>query len=236
MIWSFEKARQNLPNAKLILNDYDILKSNTATTNYLTIINLLKDRGLIDGIGELAHFLETTSLSTIQANLDRLTATGIPVYISEFDINIADDASKKARYEQLFPVFWNNAAVKGVTLWGYKQGSIWRPDAYLVRTDGSEQPALTWLKSFVAGQTSTEVLLKAENFSAQQDVTKYSTFIGYVDAGAWVRFDNVNLGTGFSRLEVRYANGGTVTRSVEVRVCSTTGTLLGTLTVNPTGG
>ncbi len=236
VIWSFEKARQYFPNAKLILNDYDILKSNSATTNYLTIINLLKERGLIDGIGEQAHFLESTSLTTIQSNLDRLTATGIPVYISEFDLNIADDAAQKNRYEQLFPIFWNNAAVKGVTLWGYRQGSLWRPDAYLIRSDGSERPAMTWLKSFVAGQSSGELLLQAENFSAQQGITKYSDIIAYVDAGDWVRFDNVNLGNGLPNLEVRYSKGSSGTRSVAIREGSTTGTLLGTVTINPTGG
>ena len=38
--------------------------------------------------------------------------------------------------------------MKGITLWGYRQGSIWRTDAYLLRSDGSERPAMTWLKGY----------------------------------------------------------------------------------------
>jgi len=149
VIWSFEKARQYFPNAKLLLNDYSILSSDTATTQYLTIINLLKDRGLIDGIGEQAHFYESTSITTIQNNLNRLAATGLPIYISELDISIADDTAQLNRYQTLFPVFWTNPAVRGITFWGYKPG-MWRADGNLLRSDGTERPALTWLKDYIA--------------------------------------------------------------------------------------
>ena len=150
VIWSFEKARQYFPNAKLLINDYNIINSDSATTQYLTVINLLKDRGLIDGIGEQAHFYESTSLTTLQNNLNRLAATGLPIYISEFDISIADDTAQSNRYQALFPMFWTNPSVHGITFWGYKQGAIWRTDGYLLRTDGSERPAMTWMKNYIA--------------------------------------------------------------------------------------
>jgi endo-1,4-beta-xylanase len=150
VIWSFEKTRQYFPNAKLLLNDYSILSSDSATTQYLTLINLLKDRGLIDGIGEQAHFYENTSITTLQNNLNRLAATGLPIYISELDINLADDTAQSNRYQALFPIFWTNPAVRGITFWGYKQGQIWREDGYLLRTDGSERPAMSWLENYVA--------------------------------------------------------------------------------------
>jgi autotransporter-associated beta strand protein len=150
VIWTFEKARLYFPNAKLLLNDNGILTSDSATTQYLTIINLLKNRGLIDGIGVQGHFLESTSITTIQTSLNRLAATGLPIYISEFDLNISDDAAQLSRLQNLFPVFWTNPMVRGITFWGYKEGEIWRPSAFLLRTDGSERPALTWLKNYVA--------------------------------------------------------------------------------------
>jgi endo-1,4-beta-xylanase len=150
VIWSFEKTRQYFPNAKLLLNDYNIINSDSETTQYLTIINLLKDRGLIDGIGEQAHFLETTSITTLQNNLNRLAATGLPIYISELDVNLANDTSQLNRYQTLFPVFWTNPAVRGITFWGYKQGEIWQTNGYLLRTNGTKRPALTWLETYIA--------------------------------------------------------------------------------------
>ncbi|MBK8035991.1 MAG: endo-1,4-beta-xylanase [Verrucomicrobiaceae bacterium] len=149
VIWTFQKARQYFPNAKLLINDYNIINSDSATTQYLTLINLLKDRGLIDGIGEQGHFLENASLITLQNNLDRLAATGLPIYITEFDI-LGNDSTQLSRYQQIFPIFWANPAIHGITFWGYKQGGIWRTNAYLLRTDGSERPAMTWLKNYIA--------------------------------------------------------------------------------------
>jgi len=150
VIWSFEKTRQYFPHAKLLLNDYSVLSSDSKTAQYLTIINLLKARGLIDGIGEQGHFFESTSITTLQNNLNRLAATGLPIYISELDVHLADDTSQLNRYQQLFPIFWTNPAVRGITFWGYKQGAIWRTDGYLLRTDGSERPAMTWMKNYMA--------------------------------------------------------------------------------------
>jgi endo-1,4-beta-xylanase len=153
VVWAFEKARQYCPNAKLFLNDYNIVNSNDATTDYLQIINILKSRDLIDGIGEQGHFLETTGLATIKSNLDRLADTGLPIHISEFDLNIVEDTEQKFRYEQLFPILWQHRAVHGITLWGYKEGEIWRTNAYLIRANGSFRPAFTWLQDYVKNST-----------------------------------------------------------------------------------
>jgi endo-1,4-beta-xylanase len=153
VIWAFEKARQYCPNAKLALNDYNIISNNSATDQYLQIINLLKTRNLIDVIGEQGHFLETTPIATIKANLNKLEETGIPIHISEYDVNISNDGDQKLKYEEQFSVLWKHPGVEGITLWGYKQGQIWRTDAYLVRSAGTERPAMTWLKSYVPGSS-----------------------------------------------------------------------------------
>ncbi|HMJ68711.1 MAG TPA: endo-1,4-beta-xylanase [Cyclobacteriaceae bacterium] len=150
VVWAFEKAKAYCPKAKLILNDYNIIGNNVATLNYLDIIKILKDRSLIDIIGEQGHFLETTPNSTITSNLDKLYATGLPIHISEYDINLASDAEQKAKYESQFPALWGHKGVYGVTLWGYKQGEIWRTDSYLLRSNGTQRPALEWLKGYVA--------------------------------------------------------------------------------------
>jgi len=149
VVWSFEKAREYCPDANLLLNDYDILKSNSATDDYMEIINILKARGLIDGIGLQCHNLEKGNLTTIENNLNRLAATGLEIYITELDLNFSDDNAQKARYEALFPILWEIDAVKGVALWGYQENKIWRGNAYLVRADGTERPALVWLRNYV---------------------------------------------------------------------------------------
>jgi endo-1,4-beta-xylanase len=171
VIWSFEKARQYCPNAKLILNDYNIVSSNTSTDVYLNIIEVLQSRGLIDGIGEQGHFLETTPNATIKSNLDKLAATGLPIHISEFDLDFSSDSEQKTRYEQLFPLLWNHYGVHGITLWGYKESQIWRTNAYLKRGNGTDRPAFTWLQDYVlnsnGGVLCTGVGTESENIKLE---------------------------------------------------------------------
>ena len=157
VIKSFELARKYLPHAKLLINDYGIINSNSATTSYLQIINLLNDRGLIDGIGVQGHRfeLESADTNTIKSNLNKLNATGLPVYISEFDLGnlgnngTPDDNQQLQLYQKIFPVLWNSPAVKGITIWGYIQGLVWQTSTYLVRSDGSARPALLWMAQYV---------------------------------------------------------------------------------------
>ena len=151
VIWCFEKAREYAPHARLHINDYDILKSDKNTKNYLKIITLLKQRGLIDGIGVQGHFLENTSVEKIRSNLNRLAESELPIHVSEYDVNVADDRRQKQVYEEQLPVFWEQNAVVGVTLWGFRQGKMWRGNGYLVRSDGTWRPALEWLYDYVYG-------------------------------------------------------------------------------------
>lgn len=162
VVTAFQMARQAFfPTVKLILNDYSIIHDNTVTTNYLKIIDTLRVRGLIDGIGIQGHEFEfkgtgyTNSISTMKSNLERLVATGLPVYVSEFDLTGngntgVDDQLQLQDYQTYFPLFWENPGVKGITLWGYAQGNIWRQYAYLLRADATERPALQWLRIYVA--------------------------------------------------------------------------------------
>jgi endo-1,4-beta-xylanase len=165
VVWAFTKARQYMPTAKLLLNDYGIINDNVATTSYLSIINILKTRGLIDGIGVQGHRfeLESTDTSIIRGNLDRLAATGLPIYISEFDLgNIndsgtPDDNTQLQLYQRIFPVLWKHSGVKGITFWGYLEGQMWQPSCYLVRYTGTARPALLWFAQFIQNNPATGV-------------------------------------------------------------------------------
>ncbi len=165
VITAFQWARQYSDSgAKLLINDYNILQDNTVTTNYINLIDTLKVRGLIDGIGIQGHYFEFRSqvgatssvyvynINTIKSNLDRIiTATGLPVYMSEFDIDEPNDTVQLAQYQIYFPIFWEDPGVRGITLWGYIQNDVWNthPNTFLLRTDGSERPALQWLRNYI---------------------------------------------------------------------------------------
>ena len=111
VIWAFEKARQYFPDGtKLILNEYHILNSSYYTGLLLGLVNLLQERNLIDAIGIEGHHFELSSASVeyMRNNLDRLAATGLSIYISEFDIDLADDNAQLQEYQRLFPFLWED--------------------------------------------------------------------------------------------------------------------------------
>lgn len=148
VVWCFEKARQYFPNAILILNDYNVLNYTSTCDDFLEIIEILQDRNLIDAIGCQGHSLESISFSTIQTNLAKLAATGLDIYISEYEAR-GDDNTQLNLYKEHFPYFWEHPNVKGITLWGYLEGDMWRGEAYLLEDDGiTERPALEWLRDY----------------------------------------------------------------------------------------
>ncbi len=156
VIFAFTVARKYCGNAKLLVNEYSVENDTSAAAQYTNIINLLKSRNLIDGVGIQGHYfsLDSDDTGTLSNCLSIILSTGLPIYISELDLD-GDDATQLSRYQKYFPILWNYSTIKGVTLWGYIQGSIWTTNAYLLTTSGTERPALTWLMQYVGNTTST---------------------------------------------------------------------------------
>ncbi|HEX2860296.1 MAG TPA: endo-1,4-beta-xylanase [Lacunisphaera sp.] len=160
VIKSFELARAKFPNAKLLINEYGTENDAAARNQMLAIINLLKDRGLIDGIGIQAHAFNLDGMTAAQMTtcLDAYAATGLDLYITELDIrgtgSTHTESAQAAKYQELFPVMWAHPAVKGVTLWGYVSGQTWLADTGILNSDGSERAAMTWLKAYLSDPTA----------------------------------------------------------------------------------
>ncbi|RZK52942.1 MAG: endo-1,4-beta-xylanase, partial [Hymenobacter sp.] len=127
IITSFQLARQYFPNARLMINEYSVENSATRAATYATIINLLKARNLLDGVGIQGHAFSTAGIpaATITANVATVAAPGVPLYVTEYDSDGPGDADQLAEYQRVFPLFWQNPSVQGVTLWGYRVGH-WR--------------------------------------------------------------------------------------------------------------
>ncbi|MEG8946843.1 endo-1,4-beta-xylanase [Rosettibacter firmus] len=153
VINAFKMAREIFPQkTKLMINDYNIINSSTNTSQYLRLIRLLQAQNLIDAIGIQGHAFSTytATVTTMKRNLDSLGATGLPVYITELDIDGPTDDIQLREYQRVFPALYEHPAVRGITLWGWRPG-LWRNDqkAYLVDANGYERPALTWLRNYL---------------------------------------------------------------------------------------
>ena len=151
VITSYRMARQYFPTAELLINDYSIINTPADVERYKGIIELLQAEDLIDGVGEQGHAFSTTGdVAVMAASLDSLAELGLPLYITELDIDGPTDEIQVADFQRLFPMFWEHPAVAGVTLWGYLPGH-WRSaqGAFLALADGTERPALGWLREYL---------------------------------------------------------------------------------------
>ncbi|MEO6601476.1 MAG: endo-1,4-beta-xylanase, partial [Polyangiaceae bacterium] len=141
-------------NSILILNDYNNIEYASDNSHNIDIVNRIKAAGApINAIGAQSHAAYSMSTSSVQSYLDKLASqTGLPVYISEYDINLADDNQQKTVMQSQLTMFWNDSNVKGITVWGYIEGQTWLPNTGLMTSSGQMRPAMTWLTQFLAGK------------------------------------------------------------------------------------
>lgn len=145
-IFTFQVTRNNFPNSKLLLNEFNVLTDPIRRAEYIMLVKKLQTRGLIDGLGIQFHWFETlkpaATPTNITAALNELTTqTGLPIHISELTINglfwnsdysglITGPSTSPNpeqiqlnRFSSIFPALWNHPNVKGVTLWSYNSAN-----------------------------------------------------------------------------------------------------------------
>jgi endo-1,4-beta-xylanase len=148
---AFKWAREACPKSILIFNDYDNIENPESTQHTIDIVNAVrKAGGPIDAVGCQAHYAYAQSTASLQAAIERIASeTGLPIYVTEYDIDIADDESQRAVMQEQFTMFWDNPLIKGITLWGYVYGATWMANTGFIRDDGSMRPAMSWLMSYL---------------------------------------------------------------------------------------
>ncbi|SFY04558.1 endo-1,4-beta-xylanase, partial [Cytophaga hutchinsonii] len=174
-IWCFQLARKHFPDAVLLINEYNIeMNWNNCRAPYIAMSIAIKNapnltdgkKNLIDGVGLQAHGINNLTAANFKACIDEIwNKTGLPIHITEFD-QTADpnEAKQQAVYSTLIPVAWEHPHVAGITFWGYIQGQTWiggnkqtgasGTDSGIIYANGTERPAMTWLKQYFASQAS----------------------------------------------------------------------------------
>ncbi|MDZ7723897.1 MAG: endo-1,4-beta-xylanase [candidate division KSB1 bacterium] len=149
---AFKLAREVFPSTtELMINDFGIINSTSSTAQYLSLVRLLQREELVDIIGVQGHAFSTNASTVImKRNLDSLATTGLPVQVTELDIDGPSDAIQLSSYQRIFPALYEHPGVEGITLWGWRRG-LWRDDqgAYLLNQDGTERPALEWMRHYL---------------------------------------------------------------------------------------
>ena len=148
LIRAFEMAYERFPNSILIYNDYNSFQHDV--DNYITLVQTLRDAGApIDAYGNQSHDVNNISANNLKTVMKKQQdALKMPMYITELDIDIADDNQQKKQYESIFPLMWEADYCAGVTIWGYIHGATWVDNSGIIK-GGKDRPAMTWLREYM---------------------------------------------------------------------------------------
>jgi GH35 family endo-1,4-beta-xylanase len=170
--------------AKLWLNDYDILTGKRLGDFLGHIRTLLREGVPISGIGVQGHLHgETFSREELKRSLDSLGQFGLPVRITEFNmpgqrskyyrdksiqITEEEEITKAGELRDYYRICFAHPAVEGILMWGFWEGANWIKASSLYRRDWSPTPALEAYQDliFKEWRTNTEVVLD-ENGEAE---------------------------------------------------------------------
>jgi endo-1,4-beta-xylanase len=129
----FRIAARNSPGTRLFYNDYVMFQGDgpgSPSDTLLGILRHLKASGALGGIGEQAHFGgNPPGPVEVLAKLDRFGELGVPIQITEFDIDTADADLQLAWTKDFLLTVFSHPAVTGVVSWGFWEGEHWKPRA-----------------------------------------------------------------------------------------------------------
>ncbi len=144
MVDWFKAARAGDPNAKLFINDFNILEGEDKEhqDDYAATIQYLIEQGApIDGIGLQSHFpSRPTPMDELLRRLDRFAAFGKELEITEFDIDTSDEATQADYTRDFMTAVFSYPSVKAFLMWGFWEGAHWRPRGAMLRRDWSPKP------------------------------------------------------------------------------------------------
>jgi len=164
---AFQYAHEADPDAILRYNDYG-LENPVKRDKLITLIKSLQAQHVpVMAIGSQTHVsVSSPSFEEEDRALTELETLGLPIHITEFDINgatggqrdtgadvannsattqggLVDNANQRlaSQYASLFKVFVKHkSSVKMVTLWGVNDAVSWRAQGRPLLFDGNDQP------------------------------------------------------------------------------------------------
>ena len=163
---AFQYAHEADPDAILRYNDYG-LENPTKRKKLITLLKSLQAQKVpVHAIGSQAHLNVSITLDTMDQTLTELAALGLPIHITELDVNSAaggqrgfgadlanngattqgglvSDADKKLAdaYAGIFRAFLKHRdSVKLVTFWGVNDANSWRSQGKPLLFDVNANP------------------------------------------------------------------------------------------------
>jgi len=166
-------AHNGDPDAKLFLNDYDILTGNRLADYMAQIRKLLKQGVPIAGIGVQGHLhAETFDRTQLKNALDSLAIFKLPVRITEFNLpgqrskyyrdkitvmTPQEEEQKAKDIVDYYRICFSHPAVEGILMWGFWESANWIPVSSLYKRDWTPTPAAEAYQNLIFKEWWTRV-------------------------------------------------------------------------------
>ena len=189
------------PDAKLFVNDYDILISDSplgiGLPEYMAHIRKLLKEGIpLAGIGVQGHsYLETFDRKELIRSLDSLAIFKLPIRITEFNIpgmrsklkslqlTPAQEESKAKEIVDFYRICFAHPAIEGLIMWGFWEGANWVPSSSMYKRDWTPTPTAVAYKDLLFNEWWTTVsgtTTKKGEFSTPAFFGKYKITVNGV--------------------------------------------------------
>lgn len=169
MVDWYQAAHAADPQARLFLNDYGILTGAGRDRRHQdhfekTLRYLLANKAPLGGIGMQGHFGKTlTSPQRVLEILDRFARIGLPIQITELDINVTDRQLQADYMRDFLIAAYSHPSVEAIIMWGFWEGRHWRPHAALFDRDWTIRPHGKVWKQLVHQQWRTDAKGKTDS-------------------------------------------------------------------------
>lgn len=186
---------------KLFLNDFELITGGNSRLIVEAMVKQaeeLKSRGVpLHGLGVQGHFGQSVlPMPRIKEDIDLLATAGLPIVITEFDVNSPDEEFAADLLRDFLILCYSHPAIEGFLVWGFWEKAHWIPQAAMFRSDWSERPsAKVWRdlvlnkwKSSASGQTDTQGVFKGEGY--------HGTYVVNVNVGNRIEVRRFPLGPG----------------------------------------
>jgi len=125
------------PDARMFINDYDIVadgaNAETHKNDFKDFITMLIRNGIpLGGIGFQGHFEGyLTSPERIYEVINQFAEFGLPIVITEFDVDISDGHDEELYNftHDFMKTCFSHPSIDGIINWGFWAGRHWKPKA-----------------------------------------------------------------------------------------------------------
>lgn len=204
MVSWFKVAREELPHARLFLNDFsnhDVTTDRAHVEHFeRTARFLLEHHAPLDGLGLQAHFNgRPNAPENILAVLDRYQREfHLPVRVTEFDVWTSDEELQADFTRDFLILMFSHPSVIGVQFWGFWEGRHWRPSAAMYREDWSEKPSAGVYKDLVLRRWRSEFKAKTDTQGRWEGRGFLGDYRVTVTSGARTQVGTFTLSSGTS--------------------------------------